>query len=150
MGFRPSEALTDNLWPGNPDPAASTNSYRGCIATLSNSLEHVAAVRASRQAEQGCLSRGFTMGSSDLALCLLTAEEIPPPVAQTRLASLTDTPFLMPMRPTTSRHVHATMREEQLACAAIGLDPIEDAFSGCVQGLTNVMLAGIMNEAYRN
>jgi hypothetical protein len=54
------------------------------------------------------------------------------------------------MTPAYPRHVHAAARKEQLACAAIGLDPIEDAFSGCVQGLTNVMSAGIMNEAYRN
>jgi hypothetical protein len=150
MGFEPSEALTDNLWPGNPDTAASTNSYRGCIATLSNSLKRAAAARASRQAEQGCLSKGLATDSSDFALCVLTAEETPPPETQIRLASLTDTPLLISMTPAYPRHVHAAARKEQLACAAIGLDPIEDAFSGCVQGLTNVMSAGIMNEAYRN
>jgi hypothetical protein len=150
MGFQPSEALTDNLWPGNPDPAVSTNNYRGCIATLSNSLKQVAALRASRQAERECHAKGFDTGSSDLALCVLTTGQAPVPAPEIRLASLTDTPFLISTKPTYSGHVPNTVHKEQLACAEIGLDPNEDAFTRCVQGLANVKSAAFLAEGYRN
>ena len=48
MGLEPSNVLTENLWPGDPDPALETNDYRGCIATLSNSLEAATASKGSR------------------------------------------------------------------------------------------------------
>jgi hypothetical protein len=150
MGFQPAEALTDNLWPGNPDPAASTNRYRGCIATLSSSLNHAAAARASRQAEQDCHSKGFESGSFDLALCVLTAEEAPEPSTPIRLASISDKPFLTPTKPSYSSHVPSTVRKEQLACAEIGLDPNEDAFAVCVQNLKSVAWTPFFEEGYRN
>lgn len=48
MGLQPSKVLTENLWPGDPDPALETNDYRGCIATLSNSLEAATASKGPR------------------------------------------------------------------------------------------------------
>ena len=63
MGLRPSETLTDNLWPGNPDEGSRTNAYRGCIAILSSSLQANATERA---------------GSPELAVCILSVAEAPP------------------------------------------------------------------------
>jgi hypothetical protein len=150
MGFRPSEALTDNLWPGNPDPATSTNSYRGCVATLSISLKEAATARASRQAERECPSKGFTTGSSDSALCVLTAEELPPPANETRLASTTIKPFLVSTRPAYSGHEPSGVPKEKLACAELGLDPNEDAFSACARSLKSVEWAPFFDDSYRN
>lgn len=150
MGFQPSEALTENLWPDNPDSSVSTNSYRGCIATLSDSLQQVAAVQASRQAERECHLKGFDTGSSDLALCALTAEQTPISTTPIRLASLTDTPFLTSNKPTFSAQVPNTVHKEQVACAELGLDPNEEAFAGCVRGLRSVVSTSVINDAYRN
>jgi hypothetical protein len=149
MGLRPTDALRDNLWAGDPDPAASTNDYRGCIATLSNSLQSGSAVRASSGAERDCRSKGLTTGSSDLALCVLSTERNPP-AGQVVLASVTVRPFLVPTGATFAGHVLTGVSKEQLACAEAGLDPTENGFAGCVQGLTNVMSAGFMEEGYRN
>src|SRR3974390_525362 len=57
MGLRPSDTLTDNRWPGNPDPGLSTNEYRGCVASLSRSMENIAATRAESQADQNCRAK---------------------------------------------------------------------------------------------
>jgi len=36
MGLDPAQLPVANLWPGDPDPASTTNDYRGCVASLSN------------------------------------------------------------------------------------------------------------------
>ena len=54
MGLRPTDTLTDNLWPGNPDHGSSTNEYRGCVASLSHSIGNIRAARAESQADQNC------------------------------------------------------------------------------------------------
>jgi hypothetical protein len=149
MGLQPTEGLTDNLWPGDPDPAPSTNDYRGCVATLSNSLKHVAAAQTSKQAERECLSRGLATGSSDLALCVLSAEQASAPATQIRLASSSGTPLLIPASSNYSAHAPAPMRKEQRACAEIGLNPNEEGFATCVDGLRDVLSAGSMQELYR-
>jgi hypothetical protein len=150
MGFRPSGALTDSLWPGNPDPATSSNSYRGCVATLSISLKETATARASRQAERECVSKGFATSSSDLALCVLMADEVPAPANDTRLASTTVKPFLVSTEPAYSGHVPSGVPKEKLACAEIGLNPNEDAFSACVRSLKSVEWAPFFDDGYRN
>jgi hypothetical protein len=45
VGLQPSEPQVENLWPGDPDPELSTNRYRGCIASLSDSVKYVAVAR---------------------------------------------------------------------------------------------------------
>jgi hypothetical protein len=148
LGFKPSEGLTDNLWPGNPDPEAFSNRYRGCIATLSSSLRRAVTARAARQAERDCTSRGFAAGSSDMALCVLTAQEAPMPGTPVRLTSSIVTPFLTPTPPTFNGPVPAKARKEQVACAEVGLDPNEDAFASCVQGLKSVSWTPFFDDSY--
>jgi hypothetical protein len=124
MGLRPSKVLTENLWPGDPDLALETNDYRGCIATLSNSLETATAVREDSEA-----------GSSS---------------KRAQLASLGVMPFVEHTTTPSPDSVSARLPREQRACAEIGLDPNQRAFENCVQGLRNVMSASSMAENYRN
>ena len=44
------------------------------------------------------------------------------------------------------QHVPATVPKEQLACAEVGLDPNEDVFGACVQGLESVKWAPFFDD----
>lgn len=150
MSFKPSEALTDNLWPGDPDTSSSTNRYRGCIATLSNALTRAQATRVAKEAELDCLSQGFVPGSSDLARCVLTAKDQPLTTTETRLASLDPKPYLISTSPRFSGTVPAKVRKEELACADVGIDPNDEAFASCIKALKDVAWAPFLQDLYRN
>ena len=150
MGLRPSDALTDNLWPGNPDHGSSTNEYRGCVASLSQSMENIAAARAESQADQNCRAKGLEPGSSDFAVCALQAVEAKPGSEQLQLASLDAKPFIEQARKDARAVVPGSVSKERLACAEIGLEPKAEAFTKCVEGLRAVMSARFMEEGYRN
>jgi hypothetical protein len=150
MGLRPSDTLTDNLWPGNPDHGSSTNEYRGCVASLSHSMENIAAARAANQADQNCRAKGFEPGSSDFAVCALQAVEAKPGSERIQLASLDDKPFIEQARKDAPAPVPGRVSKERLACAEIGLEPKAAAFASCVQSLKAVRSARFMEEGYRN
>jgi hypothetical protein len=149
MGFRPSGALNENLWPGNPDPASSTNEYRGCVASLSRSIQTTAAARVAMQAEQTCRAEGLQPGSPELALCALRTVEASQSPARGPFASLSVTPSGA-QATADSTDSDLAMRRKRMACAAIGLTPSDPAFGSCVEGLTKVTLAKFMEDAYRN
>ncbi len=138
MGLRPTEPLTENLWPGDPDPASETNDYRGCIAVLSTSLV---------EGVTGCWTGHFVPDSQDTATCAPSAEDAHGASRGTQLASLTVTAFQQTNSP---RQPAAKLSREQQACAEIGLDRNQDAFQSCVHGLRRVMSAAFMAEGYRN
>ena len=148
MGFRPSGALNANLWPGNPDPASSTNEYRGCVASLSRSIQTTVAARVAMQAEQTCRAEGLQPGSPELALCALRTVEASQNPARGPFASLSVTPT--GAQATADADSDLAMRRKRLACAAIGITPSDPAFGSCVEGLTKVTLAKFMEDAYRN
>jgi hypothetical protein len=150
MGLRPSDTLTDNLWPGNPDHGSSTNEYRGCVASLSHSMENITAARAASQADQNCRAKGFEPGSSDFAVCALQAVEAKPGSERIQLASLDDKPFIEQARKDAPAPVPGRVSKERLACAEIGLEPKAAAFASCVEGLKAVRSARFMEEGYRN
>jgi hypothetical protein len=150
MGLRPSDTLTDNLWPGNPDHGSSTNEYRGCVASLSHSMENITAARAASQADQNCRAKGFEPGSSDFAVCALRAVEAKPGSERIQLASLDDKPFIEQARKDAPAPVPGRVSKERLACAEIGLEPKAAAFASCVEGLKAVRSARFMEEGYRN
>jgi hypothetical protein len=149
MGLRPSDTLRDNLWPANPDEARSTNDYRGCVASLSHSVEDITAARAELQADQNCRAKGLEPGSSEFAVCALHAAEARPGAEQIRLASLDAKPFIQRARDHTPAAVPGSVSEERLACAEIGLEPKAAAFASCVEDLKAVMSARFMEELYR-
>lgn len=150
LGFSASETLTDNLWPGDPDASSSTNRYRGCIATLSNSLARVGVARTAKQAEQDCLSQGLVPGSSDLARCVLTTEVTSRSASGTELAALDPKPYLVSTTPRFSGSVPATVQKEQLACVDIGIDPNDEEFARCVQDLKDIGRSPFLQDLYRN
>ena len=150
MGLRPSDALTDNLWPGNPDHGSSTNEYRGCVASLSQSMENIPAARAENKADQNCRAKGLEPGSSDFAVCALQAVEAKPGSERIQLASLDAKPFIEQARKDAPAAVPGSVSKERVACAEIGLEPKAAAFTSCVEGLRDVMSARFMEEGYRN
>ena len=150
MGLRPSDTLTDNRWPGNPDPGSSTNEYRGCVASLSHSLENITAARAESQADQNCRAKGLEPGSSDFAVCALQAVAAKPGSEPIQLASLDAKPFIEQAGRDAPAAVPGNVSKERLACAEIGLEPKAAAFASCVEGLKAVRSARFMEEGYRN
>jgi len=150
MALRPSDTLTDNLWPGNPDPGSSTNEYRGCVASLSHSMENITAARAESQADENCRTKGLEPGSSAFAVCALQAVEAKPGSERIQLASLDAKPFIEQAGRDAPAAVPGNVSKERLACAEIGLEPKAAAFASCVEGLRAVMSARFMEEGYRN
>jgi hypothetical protein len=150
MGLRPSDTLTENRWPGNPDHGSSTNEYRGCVASLSNSMESIAVARAETQADQNCRAKGLEPGSSDFAVCALQAAEAKPGSERIQLAALDAKPFIQQAPKDARTAVPGSVSRERLACAEIGLEPQAAAFTACVEGLRAVKSARFMEEGYRN
>ena len=148
MGLKPSGGLYDNLWPAGPDPASISNDYRGCIASLSNSLKDSEEARAEKQADRDCTAEGLEAGSSALAECVLRDVDSTSNSGGIRTASLTVTPYTPRAVPDPS--IPETLRREQLACAEIGLEPSQRASANCVRGLQNVLLAREMAQDYTN
>jgi hypothetical protein len=149
MGFQPTEPLFDSLWPGDPYLDLATNNYRGCIASLSNSLERVLAVRNDRLAVDDCRANGLETGASDLGTCVLRTVESTSGLAAPEPVSLLVTPFRETPWAAYSSASFWPLRE-RLACAEIGLEPSQPAFDGCVQGLRDVLSANAMSAFYRN
>ena len=150
LGLQPSAPEFQNQWPGDPDRELDTNSYRGCVTTLSDSLRQAAAIRLSTQAEQKCRSKGLKAGSSELSLCVL--DSLPAEAtAHTAEANAVDTSALQQGAETNSGSSSATSaRKERLACAEIGLDPTRSPFANCVSGLQAVSSAKSMEADYSN
>jgi len=93
VGLQPSEPQVDNLWPGDPDPELSTNRYRGCIASLSDSVKHGAPTATpfgdeaaaevntyiaemSRRQRRACAEIGLEMRSAAFASCVQGLQDV--------------------------------------------------------------------------
>src|ERR1700728_3511071 len=80
MGLSPAERPSGGYWLGNDRLDYWTSHYRGCIVSLSDSLQHVTDTLVTQQAHEECLAKGYRTGSPDLALCVLqTANSHPEP-----------------------------------------------------------------------
>jgi hypothetical protein len=139
MRLRPSAPLQENLWPGDPDPALETNDYRGCVASLSNSLAEAAIVRRDRIADEKCRASGLKPGSPAFGVCVVDASDAKVQPAQDPA---------MPVVPLDQ--ASPTHRREEVACAEIGLEPGQAAFSSCLDRLRRTLTASQMNEDYSN
>jgi hypothetical protein len=139
MGLSPTERLTGGNWLGNDKLDYWTSHYRGCIVSLSDSLQNVRDTEVVRQAEEQCRAKGLRSGSPDLALCVLqTANEHPEPT-ESQSAAAGQTPVSEKFAAAGSYYFaspHETARREQVACAALGLSPAEAEFKSCVQQLS--------------
>ncbi|MEA3180634.1 MAG: hypothetical protein QOI59_4157 [Gammaproteobacteria bacterium] len=138
MGLSPSEPQTGGYWRGNDQLGYFTSHYRGCIVGLSDSLQLVDGSLVMQHAENDCRAKGFRTGSPDLALCVLQtaqSQSEPTPVEGSAAAATAVSVKL----PTAGSYYRASpqeaVRREQMACAALGLDPAKEAFDRCVKKL---------------
>jgi hypothetical protein len=162
MGLSPTERLTGGNWLGNDKLDYWTSHYRGCIASLSDSLQNARDTAVVQQAEEQCRAKGLQPGSPDLALCVLqTANAHPEPIGspaaaagQTSVgAGGADRPIgagvpsgagsekLTAVGSYYFASPHETARREQFACAALGLSPAQPDFKTCVQQLSATFYA---------
>jgi hypothetical protein len=144
MGLSPSERLIGGNWLGDSHLDYWTSRYRGCMTSLSDSVKNVGDVQAKQQADRACRAKGYADGSPDLALCVLqSARQIQgPESAQQTPVSQHSSEAL----PTASGSLfyasaHERRRREELACAAVGIEPTGDAFKACVNDLRNTFHA---------
>lgn len=142
MGLSPSEALSGGYWLGNERLDYWTSKYRGCIVSLSDSLQRLLDTQTAAQADARCRAKGFETGSPDLALCVLRSINSPTadgprgvtatPVSEKEPVARGSYTYASP---------HETARREQAACAALGFEPGQDAFKSCVKGLSDTFYA---------
>ena len=136
MGLSPSERLVGGYWLGDSRLDYWTSRYRGCVTSLSDSVRTIAEGQANEQADRECRAKGYGQGTPDLALCVLqTAHEKQAVVTAQSPSQQASQPL-----PTASGSLfYASGRErhrrEELACAAVGIEPTGDAFSACVSDL---------------
>jgi hypothetical protein len=142
MGLSPSEGLSGGNWRHNDRLDYWTNHYRGCIVSLSDSLQRVSDVQVAQQADADCRAKGFKSDSPDLALCVLRSVNSHPDPATTQASSAAALPISETVTPAGSffyASPHETVRREQVACAALGLEPAHGAFESCVKGLSDTL-----------
>jgi hypothetical protein len=145
MGLSPQEPLESGYWLGNSRLDTDTNHYRGCILSLSDSLQSVTDYEVTQQADANCRAQGLQPGSPELALCVLRSVNEHPNAAPAQARAVATTPISALGTPAKKSFFtassHETSRREQAACAALGLSPAEGAFKSCVQQLDGTFYA---------
>jgi hypothetical protein len=145
MGLSPNEALSGGYWMGDDRLDYWTSTYRGCIVSLSDSLQNVMDEHVTQQADADCRAKGYKTGSPKLALCVLhsvNSNPNPPPAQSAALPMIivsVDLPAASGSYTYASPHEEA--RREQVACAALGFEPSHAAFKTCVKGLSDTFYA---------
>jgi hypothetical protein len=137
MGLSPKEALSGGVWRHNDRLDYWTSHYRGCVVSLSDSLERVTDIEVTQQADEDCRAKGYKSGSPELALCVLRSVNSHPD-SPSQASEATAMPVSEKLTPAGSffrSAPHETARREQVACAALGLEPAHGAFESCVKGL---------------
>lgn len=144
MGLSPTERLTGGNWLGNDRLDYWTSHYRGCVVSLSDSLQSARDTEVVQQAEAQCRDKGLLAGSPDLALCVLqTADEHPDPTATQPVAANQTTVSEIDVTRGSFYFAspHETSRREKLSCAALGLSPSQAEFKNCVRELRDTFYA---------
>ena len=134
IGLSASEPLSSGYWLGNSRLDFDTNHYRGCIVSLSDSLQSALDVEISRQAVDNCHAKGLESGSADMALCVLEGRH-PNRASEQPVSTVT---VLAPARSSGSffyASPHELNRREETACASLGLEPDQAGFGRCVKDL---------------
>ncbi len=142
LGLSPKEPLTGGEWSAAGDRLDYwTSHYRGCVTSLSDSVMRISDSQANSQADRDCRARGYASGSPDLALCVLNSKDQP---RSTQSAGTTINATL-PLPTATGSFFYArpteTRRREQIACAALGLEPDGNDYRGCVKSLDDTFFA---------
>jgi hypothetical protein len=143
MGLSPSERLIGGDWLGDSHLDYWTSRYRGCVTSLSDSVQSLGDLQDKQQADRACRAKGYADGSSDLALCVLQSTPAHgSEVAQPSAVSQPSAEALPSARGSLFyATAHERRRREELACAALGIEPTRDAFKACVNDLQNTFHA---------
>jgi hypothetical protein len=115
--------------------------FNGCVSSLADSIQNANRGHAIVQARTQCFAQGFNPGSSDLALCLLRADNANPVAgAWTPPDDLNgiDNKDDRAMFAFTSSLGTISDREQQ-ACARLGFDPAFGDFAICIANLQSVV-----------
>ena len=144
MGLNAKEPLSGGQWLGNNRLDYFTSHYRGCITSLSDSLQIVKAAQVKIQADADCRAEGYLSDSAGLASCVLQKirGSSVPTVSNSGIA-LTPTEDRLTAAP--GSFFYASGREvrqrAENACAALGMEPTKDIFNRCVKGLIDTFFA---------
>jgi hypothetical protein len=142
MGLSPSERLIGGEWLGDSRLDYWTSRYRGCVTSLSDSVQTASESQAKERADHDCRAKGYATGSPDLALCVLQTSRETRSAASAQTVTQSSAESL----PAASGSLfyasaHERRRREELACAAVGIEPTADAFKACVNDLQNTFHA---------
>jgi len=110
MGLHPSEPLSGGVWRHNDRLDYWTSHYRGCVISLSDSLQRASDVQVAQQADADCRAKGFKSDSPDLALCVLRTVNSHPDPATTRASTAAATPVSQTLAPAGSFFTRHHMR----------------------------------------
>jgi hypothetical protein len=143
MGLSPSERLIGGEWLGDSHLDYWTSRYRGCLTSLSDSVQNLGDLQAKQQADRACRAKGYADGSSDLALCVLQSAQAQGPLSAQQPAASQPRAEALPTASGSLFYAsaHERRRREELACAAVGIEPVGDAFKACVNDLQNTFHA---------
>jgi hypothetical protein len=138
MGLSPEERLVGGNWLGDSHLEYWTSRYRGCVTSLSDSVQNVGDTQAKQQADQSCRAKGYADGSPDLALCVLqSARQNQATGTAQQTAIIQQSAQALPAASSSLFYAsaHERRQREELACAAVGIEPTGNAFSACVNDL---------------
>jgi hypothetical protein len=145
MGLSPAEPLSGGYWMGNDRLDYWTSNYRGCIVSLSDSIRSEQGTQLAQQADADCRGQGLKPSSPDLALCVLHAVNNPTQAGRAPTATAAATLESSQLPAVSVSFYRAsypeTARREQVACAALGLEPTQGSFQSCVKGLDDTFYA---------
>jgi hypothetical protein len=143
MGLSPNERLIGGNWVGDSHLDYWTSRYRGCITSLSDSVQSLGDAQANQQADRACRAKGYADGSPDLALCVLQLARQTQGVQSAQPTAVAQPSTAMPIASGSLFYASASERRqrEELACAAVGIEPTGAAFKACVSGLQNTFHA---------
>ena len=115
--------------------------YDACVQSLSRTLGNASSGVALSHARDACQRRGFAPGTPALAECTLSAADtspatgLDPPPSDRTVAPPGGTRSYFAVSP------GMALRRDQLACAELGLDPTDAAFSACAIDLRAALAA---------
>jgi hypothetical protein len=142
MGLSPSERLIGGQWLGDSRLDYWTSRYRGCVTSLSDSVQSAGESQAKEAADRDCRAKGYATGSPDLALCVLQgAREVRTAASAQNVNQQGAEPLPAASGSLFYASAHERRRREELACAALGIEPTGDAFKACVNDLQNTFHA---------
>jgi len=146
LGLDPKEPLIGGAdFLGAERLGEESNHYRGCVLSLSDSVQRASRAEAAREAGAGCRAQGYAPGSGELALCELNSGQAAAaaPTSTKPISQTLSAPNGSYLSASNSEH----HRRENRACAAVGIEPSQDEFARCVTRLDQTFFA-IENPVY--